>query len=210
MPRQQPDTDQLLECIERGDARAREQLFTRHRGRLRRMVALRMDRRMKARVDPSDVVQETLQEADQQLSDFLRRRPLPFYPWLRQIALERLVAEYRRHIQAQKRSVKREEQPLQLLPDDSMLELAKRLFNQTSSPSVRMQRKELHDRVQQALEALAERDREVLVLRHLEQLSAREIAAILGISEGAVHTRHLRALERLRKALADNPSEDSP
>jgi RNA polymerase sigma-70 factor (ECF subfamily) len=208
MPRHTPDTDQLLLRVERGDTFAREQLFIRHRGRLRRMVALRMDRRMRARVDPSDVVQETLHDADQQLADFIRRRPLPFYPWLRQIALERLIDYHRRHIQAQKRSVKREEQPLPRLPDESMLELAQRLFRNGSSPSVQLQRKELRQRVQEILSQLSERDREVLVLRHLEQLSAREIAAVLGITEGAVHTRHLRALERVRKALGEGFSEE--
>jgi RNA polymerase sigma-70 factor (ECF subfamily) len=174
------------------------------------MVALRMDRRMRARVDPSDVVQETLHEADQQLSDYLRRRPLPFYPWLRQIALERLIDYHRRHIHAQKRSVKREEQPLPRLPDESMLDLAHRLFRSGSSPSVQLQRRELRERVQRILSQLSERDREVLILRHLEQLSARDIAAVLGISEGAVHTRHLRALERMRKALGDEFPEGLP
>ncbi len=174
MPRPQPDTDQLLLQVERGDATARDQLLRRHRNRLRRMVALRMDRRMRARVDPSDVVQDSLHEADQQLADYIRRRPLPFYPWLRQIALERLIDYHRLHIQAQKRTVKREEQALPQLPNESMLELANRLFRSGSSPSVQLQRKEQRQRVQLILSQLSERDREVLILRDLEQLPARD------------------------------------
>src|SRR5437867_2294662 len=99
------DTEELLDRVGRGDGAARQQLLTRHRRRLRRMIAVRMDRRMAARVDPSDVVQETLAEADTKLPGYLRSRPLPFYPWLRQLAIERLIDLHRRHIQARKRSV---------------------------------------------------------------------------------------------------------
>jgi RNA polymerase sigma-70 factor (ECF subfamily) len=86
-----PDTDQLLRRIAQGDVAARELLLARHRDRLRRMVALRLDPRLQARVDPSDVVQDTLAEADVKLADYARRRPLPFYPWLRRLAWEHLV-----------------------------------------------------------------------------------------------------------------------
>src|SRR5579864_4019582 len=103
-----PDTERLLEQASRGDAAARQQLLERYRTRLRRMVAVRMDRRLAARVDPSDVVQESLADAFQNLSDYLRRRPLPFYAWLRQFAWERLLKLHRRHIHTQKRSVTRE------------------------------------------------------------------------------------------------------
>jgi RNA polymerase sigma-70 factor (ECF subfamily) len=210
MAPQELDTDQLLEQAGRGDAAARQQLLVRHRQRLRQMIALRMDRRLAARVDPSDVVQETLAEAIQQLSDYLRRRPLPFYAWLRQLAWERLVEMHRRHIRAQKRSVLREERWTPPLPNESALELAERLLVRGSNPSARLRRQERRDRVQAALARLAEADREVLVLRHLEQLSTREIAAILGITEGAVYTRHLRALERLRSLLGDDLEEEMP
>jgi RNA polymerase sigma-70 factor (ECF subfamily) len=203
------DTDQLLDRAGQGDPSARQQLLIRHQQRLRDMVALRMDRRLAVRIDPSDVVQETLAEAVRQLSDYLRRRPLPFYPWLRQLAWERLVQLHRRHVRTQKRSVLREEHGLPL-SDQSALALADRLFHRGSSPSARLHRQERRDRVQAALAQLAEPDREVLVLRHLEGLSTREIAAILGITEGAVYTRHLRALERLRTLLGDELEEEAP
>src|SRR5438105_1203288 len=94
----EPDTEQLLARAGDGDTQARDRLFQRHRPRLRNLIALRMDRRLAARLDPSDVVQDTLGEAAQQMSDYLRRRPLPFYPWLRQIALEKLIDQHRRHL----------------------------------------------------------------------------------------------------------------
>lgn len=202
--RDQPDTDQLLEMASQGDRPARGQLLERHRQRLQRMIELRVDRRLAARVDASDVIQETFAQAIQKLSGYLRERPLPFYPWLRQLAWERLVDLQRRHVRAQRRSVTREAPWVPRLPEESALELVHRLFDRGSSPSARLQRHEMRQRVRAALDQLPERDREVLVLRHLEQLSAGEIAAVLGTSTGAVHTRHLRALERLRNLLGDD------
>jgi RNA polymerase sigma-70 factor, ECF subfamily len=101
----QPDTEELLDQAKAGDRTARQRLLMRHRDRLRQMVALRIDRRMAARVDPSDVVQEALAVAAQSLSDYLRDRPLPFYPWLRRFAWERLLQLHRHHLRTQRRSV---------------------------------------------------------------------------------------------------------
>src|SRR3972149_795466 len=100
-------TDQLLQQASAGDGQAVQALLQRHRSRLRRMLSIRMDERILARVDPSDVVQEAMFEANRRLPDYLRARPLPFYAWLRQIACERLEKAHRRHIGAQKRSVRR-------------------------------------------------------------------------------------------------------
>jgi RNA polymerase sigma-70 factor (ECF subfamily) len=207
---QEPDTEQLLTRAAAGDASARGELLQRYRQRLHALIALRLDRRLAARVDPSDVIQETLTKAAQQLSDYLKRRPLPFYPWLRQLALDKLIDESRRHIHAQRRSVQREQGPLGALPDGSVLELAQRLFSPGSSPSARLRRAELAEQVQAALRQLPERDRELLVLRHLEQLQPREIAAILGLSEGAVYTRYLRAVRRLQDLLSDYLEGEAP
>jgi RNA polymerase sigma-70 factor (ECF subfamily) len=200
-----PDTDQLLDRAAGGDDDARAQLLTRHRDLLRKMVAFHLDRRLAARIDPSDVVQEALADAARELSDYLRRRPVPFYPWLRQLARDRLVELQRRHVQAGKRSVRREEPGLLELPDESAVELASRLADLGSSPSARVVRDELCRRVQSALARLEERDREVLVLRHLEELSVADAAAVLGVGEGAFKSRHLRALRRLRQLLEEEP-----
>lgn len=206
MPSQSgPDTDELLDLASQGEGEARQQLLTRHRDRLRKMVAYHMDRRVAGRIDPSDVVQEALADAARELSDYLRRRPVPFYPWLRQLAWDRLVELHRRHLHAGKRSVRREEPGLFELPDESAVELAGRLASLASSPSAHVVREELRRRVREALTHLGQREREVLVLRHLEQLSVAQAAEVLGVSEGAVKVRHVRALDRIR-AVLDEPS----
>jgi RNA polymerase sigma-70 factor (ECF subfamily) len=205
-----PDTDHLLDRAAAGDGAARQRLLERHRPRLRRMVALRLDQRLRARVDPSDVVQEALFDADQELSDYLKRRPIPFYPWLRQLAWDRLIDLNRRHIRAKKRTVDREEAWEAALPNESTLELVDRLIDLRSSASRKLLREELRTRVSDALRELSARNREILVLRHLEQLSTSETAAILHITEGAVKLRHLRALDRLRSMLEAEFGEDLP
>jgi RNA polymerase sigma-70 factor (ECF subfamily) len=201
--RHEPDTNELLDQASRGDTASRQQLLVRHRKRLRHMITLRMDRRLVARVDPSDVVQEALTEAAQRLSDYLQRRPLPFYPWLRQLAWERLLELHRKHLYAKRRTVTREEPGVLDLPEDSAVQLASRLIAPGSSPSGRLLQEEMHARIQAALAALSTRDREVLVLRHLEQLSTRDAAAVLGMTEAGVKSRHVRALKRLRCLLVD-------
>lgn len=197
------DLDELLERASRGESQARQELLKKYRDRLRDMVSIRMDHRLLPRLDASDVVQETYVKAWQNLSDYLQRRPLPFYAWLRQIAWERLIQLHREHVQAQKRSVKRERNLVLQLPHHSSMELARRLVAPTSSPSLRLLRNEMSDRVHAALEHLSSLDREVLVLRHLEQLSMAEIAGLLGRTVGAIKIRHLRALERLRSIMED-------
>jgi RNA polymerase sigma-70 factor (ECF subfamily) len=164
------------------------------------MVAVRFDIRLAARADPSDVVQETLAEAAAQLDRYLQERPLPFYPWLRQMALRRLIDLNRRHLQARRRSVIREE-AIPFLPDHSALALANRLLDRYSSPSAGLRRLERRDQVRAALAALPAHDREVLVLRILEGLPTREAAVVLAISEVAVRSRQVRALERLKTLL---------
>jgi RNA polymerase sigma-70 factor (ECF subfamily) len=204
MPAEPADAEGLLvERAVRGDYQAREQLLAGNRARLRQMVAVRLDRRVSPRVDPSDVVQDALAEAARKLPDYLKEQPVPFYPWLRRIAWEHLAKAHRRHLGTKKRSIAREVAGEGALPDESVLLLAARLVDPGDSPSAHLAREELCARVQGALARLAEYDREVLALRYLEDLSIREMAAILGISEGAVKMRHLRALERLRPLLSD-------
>ena len=195
---------ELLRRAQDGERAAREELFARHRDQLRRFVCSRMDRRLAARVDPSDVVQETLAEAHRKMDDYLQRRPLPFYPWLRQIAWDRLVELHRKHVRAKRRSVTREEDVDLPLAEESGAQLAERFAARGSSPSGRLVRAETRQRVQAALERLAADDREVLVMRHLEQLKTNEIAAVLGISEAAVQSRYRRAAERLHRLLSES------
>lgn len=195
------DTDQLLIAVRGGDRSARGRLLERHRRRLRRMVTVRLDRRVAARVDPSDVVQDALADADQRLDKYLSSPRIPFYPWLRRLAWDRLNDVYRRHRRASQRTVHREEPPL---PDASGLALAERLFAQSADqPSAGLSREERQSQVRNAIDKLRDRDREVLVLRHLEDLSTADTAAVLGISEGAVKVRLLRAVQRLRELLEE-------
>jgi RNA polymerase sigma-70 factor, ECF subfamily len=196
------DTDELLRTASLGDEEARMQLLDRYRDRLRRMVAVRMDRRLASRVDPSDVVQEALAEAARDLSGYLRDRPLPFYPWLRGVAWKRLVQLYRHHVVARRRSVDREQPGEPSLADASAHLLAAQvLAADGSSPSRTLIREELLDQVHAALARLDPGDRDLLVMRHLEGMTAAEVGAILGIGEGAVRVRLVRALKRLRGLL---------
>jgi RNA polymerase sigma-70 factor (ECF subfamily) len=197
------EADELIDRAAGGDDAARHQLLAQHRDRLRRMVAMHLDRRLAARVDASDIVQEAMLDAYGELFDYLQRRPLPVYPWLRQLAWERMRKWHRAHINVQKRSVGREEHWDLALPEESAVLLAHRLIAVGTSPSNHLIRVELRQRVRAALEATSPREREILVMRHLEEMSAAEIAASLGITERAAKARHTRALEKLRSLLGD-------
>ena len=195
------ELESLLDRVRDGDGGACDALLHMHRERLKRMVAVRMDRRLSSRIDPSDVVQEALTEANLHLLEYAKTRPIPFYPWLRRLAWERMVAMIRHHIGSHKRSVSREEPTPLALPDESAIDLAGRLAASGTSPSGRLTRQELRDRIHNALSGLEENDREILVLRYLEQLSTKETAIVLSLSEGGVKSRLMRALMRLRTHL---------
>ena len=161
----------------------------------------RLDERLASRVDPSDVVQDVMTLACRRLSEYLEGARFPFYPWLRQIAWDRLVDIHRRHLHANKRTV-RQEVSLEL-SEASAVQLAQRLVSSQTGPTKHLLRKELRARVRALLARLADGDREVLVLKHLEELSNSECAAVLGTSVEAVKKRYLRALARVR-SLMDN------
>lgn len=200
-----PDNDRLLDDVQAGHTEAIQTLLDRHRDRLRRMVSIRLSSRLAARVDPSDIVQDTMAEAAARIRDYADNRALAFYPWLRRIAWQHLVNSWRRHIQVERRSVTRE---VRLdLSASSRQELARHFVSRHSSPSAAAIRQELQARVQAGLDQLPELDRELLILRYLEQLSMREIADVLGISESAARQRHVRALDRLQRHLSPADGE---
>ena len=190
-------THLLIDRAGQGDESARRELLERYRDYLRRMVSARLDRRIAPRVDPSDVVQDTLAEAARRMDGYLKDRPLPFYGWLRHIAAECVIQTHRRHVGSLKRSVAFENR-MPELTDASAVGLVRSLMANDTSPSNRLAHQELIDQLTAALAALSPRDREVLVMRHFEHLSAAEIAETLGIREGAVKLRLLRALDRIR------------
>lgn len=181
------------------------QLLEQHRARLKQMVKLRMDPRVQARVDPSDVVQEAFITASQQWREYLQTQPIPVYPWLRRIAWQTLLHVHERHLDAARRSVRREQRGPWRANDESTMQVVKLLTAGTSTPSASMEKKERQQRVRQALEQMRYGDREVLLQRYAEQLSLKEIAAVLGINEAAAYKRHARALERLREILEESP-----
>ena len=193
-----PELEALLGGVRNGIADARNQIFSRYRGLLKVQVEPNLKGFLSARVDASDIVQETLIVVDSRLDHFVNTRPVPFVVWIREIAMERVVDAYRFHIAAQKRSVMREEARSPLSTDDSMNSLAQRFADQGSSPSQQLQKQETRQRVREMLRRLPELDRDVLVLRHLEHLSMREIGQVLQMTENAVKVRHLRAIQRLR------------
>jgi RNA polymerase sigma-70 factor (ECF subfamily) len=193
----EPDTEELLARVSAGNLQARQDLVARHRRRLIKMVAVRLDPRLAARFDPEDIVQDALFEASQKLDDYLQNRPLPFFPWVRQFITQRVAKLHRDHLRAQRRSILRETND-NSLPDQSAVMLGDRLLAKESSATRKLIRKELRERVQVALSKLSSTDREILVLRHLEELSTSDVAEILGISHAAAKKRHLRAIERFR------------
>ena len=203
----QTETDELIRRAIAKDPHATEQLIVRHRERLRKMVAVRFDRRMGARIDPSDIVQETLIRAMAKLPQYLEERPIAFYPWLRQLAWEQMVESFRKHILAQRRSVDREVnlggQASPPLPDQSTAMLADLLVARQSNPSHRLEREQIKERVQNALTGIRTAYREVLVMRYLEELSMQEIADCLDTTESAIKMRHMRALKQLGSALSN-------
>jgi RNA polymerase sigma-70 factor (ECF subfamily) len=183
----------------------------RERPRMRRMVALRIDARLQARLDASDVVQEACVEAVQRLPEFLRSEEMPFAVWLRLITAQKLTQIHRRHLDAQMRDAGREQAldasgGLGLEASSAALASAIAVAS-TTSPSLAAVRVEQLGRLREALEALKPEDREILVLRHFEQWGNEEAAQILGLGAPAAGMRYARALRRLRDLLDDPPSQ---
>ncbi len=195
----------LLGRIRVGERAAFEELFARHRPLLRRLVEFRMDSRLRARVDPSDVVQETQLEVFRQLPSYLERRPMPFRLWLRKTAQERLRMVERQHLEASKRTVGRELP----LPDTSAALLAQQLVAAVPSPSQHAAQGELARRVGEALGRLPDADQEVLLMRTFEGLSYAEVGCVLDVDAAAARKRHGRALLRLHTLLTEGGLTDS-
>jgi len=191
------DTSRLLERARSGDTQALERLFQEHRPALRRAIERRLDPRLLPRVDVSDIVQDAHLEAFARLDSFLERRPMPFRLWLLKTAHERLLKLVRRHLDAAKRTVRREVP----LPDRSSLYLAQRLVAGGATPSAQAHHNELAQQVRVALAELPETDREIVLLRNIEGLSNQEVSLLLEVAPEAAKKRYARALLRLRKAL---------
>jgi RNA polymerase sigma-70 factor (ECF subfamily) len=196
----------LLRRAGEGDGQAQGELFSQHRERLRRMIQLRLDRRLQGRIDPSDVLQESYLEFARSLADYLRAPALPFFLWLRMITGRKLQALCRKHLGTRMRDAGREVSLHQgAFPQASSVSLAAQLLGRLTTPSQAAVRAELQLRIQEALNTMDELDREVLALRHFEQLTNGETAAVLGLSEAAASNRFVRALKRLKGILTSVP-----
>jgi RNA polymerase sigma-70 factor (ECF subfamily) len=193
------ETQRLLQQVRVGDPQAFDELFARHRPYLRQVIDLRLDPKLRTRVDPSDVVQETQLEAFRRLPDYLDRRPMAFRLWLRKTAHERLLMVKRHHRGAARRSVQREVP----LPDGSSFQLAQQILDRGLTPGQQAERRELARQVREAVGRLSEIDREILLMRNLEGLSNHDVAQVLQIDPDAASQRYGRALLRLRKLLVD-------
>ena len=193
---------ELIERAARGDERALGDLIAQHRKRLKRMVEFRLNVRLRRRVDPSDVLQEAYVEVARRLGEYLREPKMPFYLWLRHVTNQKLIDVHRRHLGSQRRSARRE---VSLAGEQGSETdtgaLAVHLLGKLSSPSAVAMRAEMKRRVEEVLESMEPLDREILVLRHFEQLSNVEAAQVLEISTSAASNRHVRALKRIRDLL---------
>ena len=191
------DTRRLLDEVRGGDRGALDRLLGEYRHYLRTVVELRLDPKLRARVDPSDVVQEAQLEAVRRVDGYLERPVLPFRLWLRQIAFDRLLMARRQHVEAGRRAIEREA----ALPDESSIELAQLALAAGPTPSQQLARHEQAAQVRQAVAELPEADREILLMRNFEGLSNLEVSQVLQIDAAAASKRYGRALLRLQKSL---------
>ena len=198
---------ELLNDVRDGQSIAIEHLMDRHRNSLRRMIQLRLDQRLIQRMDVSDVIQDVLIEANRRLTDYLANPVIPFHLWIRQIAKDRIIDAHRRHRVSAKRSIDREQpQAGKGPPDQSTMELANQFRDQALTPAAAATQRELAEQIESAVQLLRENDREIILMRHYEQLNNQEIAQSLGLTEPAASMRYLRALKRLREIIEGQPS----
>src|SRR4051812_33089633 len=191
-----------------GDAQALLELFERSRDRLRRMVRLRLDRRLQGRLDPSDVLQEAALDVTRRAGEYCSSPApaIPPYLWLRYLTGQRLLALHRHHLGAQIRDAGHEVS-LRFggMPQATSASLAALLLGRLTSPTRAARRAEMQLRLQEALNRMDPIDREVLVLRHFEELSNAETARVLGLEKTAASNRYIRALRRLKEVLGGFP-----
>ena len=200
------ETPELVNRVIRGDVDALADLFSFHRQRLWRMVHFRMDQRLAGRVDADDVLQEAWIRAVDRIGSFIVGASRSTFIWFRMIVTQTLVEVHRRHVGAQKRSAAREFSIHGGWSSDSTsLSLAHHLMGHLSSPSNAAIHAELSKQLDQALSTMSDIDREVLALRHFEELTNSETAQVLDMSEQAASARYVRALSRLRHVIQAIP-----
>ncbi|TWU02561.1 sigma-70 family RNA polymerase sigma factor [Stieleria varia] len=197
--------DSLILRLGCGDEHAFVELFTQNRSRLKRMIEFRLDRRLRGREDASDILQEVYIDAHQRIRHYLKRPDLSFYIWLRQLTAQRLIDVHRRHVATDMRSVNHEVALNRFDPTATSASIAFQLAARLASPSQLAMKAELHDQIQLAIEAMDPLDREILALRHFEELRNNEVAEVLDLKPAAASNRYVRALARLGEILDSIP-----
>lgn len=202
-----PSREANVERIElqQGGMYALAAVFERHRQRLRKMVELRLDVRVAVRISADDVLQESFVEASRRLEDYLTDAAVPVFIWLRFLVGQQVRIAHRRHLATNKRSVGKEFRIHHHSTARILKDVANRLLSHDSTPSAVASKRELYAQVRHQLESLDEIDREILTLRHYEELTNAEVAVELLISQDAASKRYRRALRRLRSSI-DRPS----
>jgi RNA polymerase sigma-70 factor (ECF subfamily) len=205
-----PTPEEMSDILNRaaeGDLAPWGELLQRLRDRLRRMVVLRLDSRLQGRVDPSDVIQEAFIDATRRVGDYAAETsPMPFYLWLRFLVGQAILEQHRRHLGALARDAGREVSLYRgPMPEATSAAIVAHLLGRQTSPSQAAIRAERKIRLQSALNQMDPIDREVLVLRHYEQLSNGEVATVLDLDKSAASKRYARALVRLKDILSAMP-----
>jgi RNA polymerase sigma-70 factor (ECF subfamily) len=197
--------ERLVEQLREGDDQALAELFLHYRDKLWRMVNFRLDQRLTGRVDADDVLQESYMAAAQRVEHFCKETDMSILVWLRLIVAQTLVDVHRRHLGARMRDA-RQEVSLHVSPAQATsISLAAHLLGHLTSPSQAAMRAEMTRRLEDALRSMDPIDREVLALRHFEELTNNEVAEVLGLQKSAASNRYVRALTRLKSILAVTP-----
>lgn len=197
-------TTELLDQVRAGDSDAINRLIDRHRESVHRLVQMRLDQKIKQRVDVSDVVQDVMIEASRRLKDYLANPVMTFHLWLRQIARDRMIDAHRRHRGSARRSVDKE-QTLAVPTgwDQSAVDLVMQIKDDQLTPVASALQKEMAMRVEQSIGRLPDQDAEILIMRHYEQLTNQEVAELLNLTEPAASMRYLRAVRKLKEAMKE-------
>jgi RNA polymerase sigma-70 factor (ECF subfamily) len=200
------ESSPLVQRAAAGDEQALRELFSVYRERLKRMIALRLSRRLSGRIDDSDVLQEAFVDIARKLPDYAREPKLPLFLWMRHLTALKLLEVHRRHLGTQVRDADREVTLHRgCLPMADSVSLAAQLLGKLTAPSQAAIKAENRLLVQEALNSMDPTDREVVALKHFEQLSIAEIAQVLGLSKAGAGSRYLRAVKRLRSILENIP-----
>ena len=203
--------DPLVARATQGDATAFAEVFDRYRPRLKRMVKLRLDRRLLGRLDASDVLQEAYVDLARRLSEYAASRNYPFYLWMRLVTGQRLAQCHRQHLGTAMRNADLDVSLYRgALPQASTMFLASQLLGRFTSASEKVSKAEIQVKLQETLNAMDPTDREVLALRHFEELNNDETAQVLEISPAAASKRYIRALRRLKDELSNIPGMFEP